>query len=90
MNYAGGLKDEIIIPEKDTSGYKTEASYRYLEGDGIIYPEAEVNEGEVMIGKMSPPKFLSEAFGGFHFPKIIESNISNATGNHHENPINTG
>lgn len=61
MNYAGGLKDEISIPEKDTSGYKTEASYRYLEGDGIIYPEAEVNEGEVMIGKMSPPKFLSEA-----------------------------
>ena len=32
-----------------------------MEGDGIIYPEAEVNEGEVMIGKMSPPKFLSEA-----------------------------
>jgi len=61
MNYAGGLKDEIVIPEKDASGYKTEASYRYLEGDGIIYPEAEVNEGEVMIGKMSPPKFLSEA-----------------------------
>ena len=61
MNYAGGLKDEIAIPEKDTSGYKTEASYRYLEADGIIYPEAEVNEGEVLIGKMSPPKFLSEA-----------------------------
>jgi DNA-directed RNA polymerase subunit B len=61
MNYAGGLKDEIAIPEKDTSGYKTEASYRHLENDGIIYPEADVNEGEVMIGKMSPPKFLSEA-----------------------------
>ncbi|MCK9595982.1 DNA-directed RNA polymerase subunit B [Candidatus Pacearchaeota archaeon] len=61
MNYAGGLKDEIAIPEKDASGYKTEASYRYLEDDGIVYPEADVNEGEVMIGKMSPPKFLSEA-----------------------------
>jgi DNA-directed RNA polymerase subunit B len=61
MNYAGGLKDEIVIPEKDASGYKTEASYRYLEGDGIVSPEAEVHEGEVMIGKMSPPKFLSEA-----------------------------
>ncbi len=61
MNYAGGLKDEIVIPEKDASGYRTEASYRYLEGDGIIYPEAELNEGEVIIGKMSPPKFLSEA-----------------------------
>ena len=61
MNYAGGLKDEIGIPEKDASGYKLEASYRYLENDGIIFPEAELNEGEVLIGKMSPPKFLSEA-----------------------------
>ncbi|MFA5070786.1 MAG: DNA-directed RNA polymerase subunit B [Candidatus Pacearchaeota archaeon] len=61
MNYAGGLKDEIAIPDKDTSGYKTEASYKHLEGDGIVYPEADVGEGEVMIGKMSPPKFLSEA-----------------------------
>jgi len=61
MNYAGGLKDEIAIPDKDTSGYKTEISYKHLEGDGIIYPEAQVGEGEVMIGKMSPPKFLSEA-----------------------------
>lgn len=61
MNYAGGLKDEITIPEKDASGYKMESSYRHLESDGIVYPEAEVAEGEVMIGKVSPPKFLSEA-----------------------------
>jgi len=61
MNYAGGLKDEIAIPEKDSSGYKTEISYRFLEKDGLVYPEAEVGEGEVLIGKMSPPKFLSEA-----------------------------
>ena len=61
MNYAGGLKDEICIPEKDISGYKTEASYKFLENDGIIYPEAEANEGEVLIGKTAPPKFLSEA-----------------------------
>ncbi len=61
MNYAGGLKDEIAIPEKDASGYKTEVSYRFLENDGIVYPEADVDEGEVLIGKMSPPKFLSEA-----------------------------
>lgn len=61
MNYAGGLKDEIAIPEKDASGYKTESSYRFLEADGLVYPEAEVGEGEVLIGKTSPPKFLSEA-----------------------------
>jgi DNA-directed RNA polymerase subunit B len=61
MNYAGGLKDEIGIPDKDASGYKTESSYRLLEKDGITCPEAEINEGDVLIGKVSPPKFLSEA-----------------------------
>ena len=61
LNYAGGLKDEITIPEKDVSGYRTEESYRFLEDDGIVYPEAELEEGEVVIGKISPPKFLSEA-----------------------------
>jgi len=61
IHYAGGLSDEITIPGKDTSGYKTEESYRYLEDDGIVYPEARLKEGEVVIGKLSPPKFLSEA-----------------------------
>ena len=61
MNYAGSFKDEIIIPDKDTSGFKTEASYKKLEDDGVVYPEADVGEGEVLIGKVSPPKFLSEA-----------------------------
>jgi DNA-directed RNA polymerase subunit B' len=61
MNYAGGLKDEIVIPEKDASGYKMESSYRLLEPDGIVFPEADLSEGDVLIGKLSPPKFLSEA-----------------------------
>ncbi|MCR4284843.1 MAG: DNA-directed RNA polymerase subunit B'' [archaeon] len=61
LNYAGGLKDEITIPDKDVSGYRTEESYRFLEDDGIAYVEAELVEGEVAIGKTSPPKFLSEA-----------------------------
>lgn len=61
LNYAGGLKDEILIPEKDVSGYRTEESYRYLEDDGIAYLEAELNEGDIVIGKVSPPKFLSES-----------------------------
>ncbi|MCF7910608.1 DNA-directed RNA polymerase subunit B'' [Candidatus Pacearchaeota archaeon] len=61
MNYAGGLKDEIGIPEKDTSGYRMESSYKFLEDDGVVYPEANIDEGEVLIGKTSPPKFLSEA-----------------------------
>jgi DNA-directed RNA polymerase subunit B len=61
LNYAGGLRDDILIPDKEVSGYRTEESYRFLEDDGIAYPEADLNEGEVAIGKVSPPKFLSEA-----------------------------
>ena len=61
LNYAGGLKDEIVLPEKDVSGYRLEQSYRYLEDDGLAYPGADLKEGEVIIGKVSPPKFLSEA-----------------------------
>ncbi len=60
LNYAGGLRDEIVIPEKDVSGYRTEESYRYLEDDGVVYPEAKLKSGEVVIGKTAPPKFLSE------------------------------
>jgi len=61
LNYAGGLRDEITIPDKDVSGYRLEESYKFLEDDGVVFPEAEMAEGEVVIGKVSPPKFLSEA-----------------------------
>lgn len=61
LHYTGGLKDEILIPDKDVAGYRTENSYRYLEDDGIVYPEAPIESGDVIIGKVTPPKFLSEA-----------------------------
>ena len=59
LRYAGGLTDEICIPDKDVKGYKTERDYRFLDADGIIRPEAVVAEGDVVIGKTSPPRFLS-------------------------------
>ncbi|NQU78580.1 DNA-directed RNA polymerase subunit B [Candidatus Woesearchaeota archaeon] len=59
LRYAGGLTDQICVPDKDIKGYKTEVDYRYLEEEGIIYPEAKVGEGDVIIGKTSPPRFLS-------------------------------
>ena len=59
LRYSGGLVDEICIPSKDVKGFKSEKDYRFLEEDGIIYPEAQVKEGDVVIGKTSPPRFLS-------------------------------
>jgi DNA-directed RNA polymerase subunit B' len=59
LRYAGGLVDEISIPDKDVKGYKSEKDYRFLEDDGIISPEAKIAEGDVIIGKTSPPRFLS-------------------------------
>jgi len=59
LRYAGGLVDEIAMPDKDVKGYKTEHDYRFLEEDGMISPEAKVRENDVLIGKTSPPRFLS-------------------------------
>lgn len=59
LRYPGGLTDNIQIPDKDVSGYRSEREYRLLEEDGIIFTEAVVNEGDVVIGKVSPPRFLS-------------------------------
>jgi DNA-directed RNA polymerase subunit B' len=59
LRYSGGLMDTVCIPDKDVKGYKSERDYRFLEGDGIVYPEAKVKEEDVIIGKTSPPRFLS-------------------------------
>ncbi len=60
LRYSGGLKDEICIPEKEVKGYRSEHDYRLLEEDGMIFPEARVDEGDVVIGRVSPPRFLGE------------------------------
>lgn len=59
IRYSGGLMDEICIPDKSVRGYKSEHDYRFLEEDGIITTESKVGEGDVIIGKVSPPRFLS-------------------------------
>ncbi len=56
--YWGGQRDEIAVPDKDVRGYKSEDAYKHLSDDGIVEPETEVEEGDVMVGKVSPPKFL--------------------------------
>ncbi len=59
LRYAGGQVDEIGIPPKDTQSYTLEEDYRFLGEGGLIYPEVDVTGGDVLIGKTSPPRFLS-------------------------------
>ncbi len=59
LRYSGGLLDEVGMPDKDVKGYRTEKDYRFLEDDGIIFPEAIVKQDDVVIGKTSPPRFLN-------------------------------
>lgn len=61
LRYSGGLMDNICIPDKEVKGYRSENDYRLLEEDGIVFPEAKVAEEDVVIGKTSPPRFLSGA-----------------------------
>ena len=73
LHYAGGLADEVVVPTKDVIGYKTEESYKYLEDDGIVYPEANIKGHDVVIGKTSPPKFLTE-IGEISMAKVRNEN----------------
>ncbi|MCD6529648.1 DNA-directed RNA polymerase subunit B [Candidatus Bathyarchaeota archaeon] len=58
--YLGGLKDKFTIPQPGIRGYRGEQYYRLLEPDGTVGPESEVQGGDVLIGRLSPPRFLEE------------------------------
>ncbi|MEM0368134.1 MAG: DNA-directed RNA polymerase subunit B [Desulfurococcaceae archaeon] len=57
--YPGGIQDEITKPPPSARGYRGQRAYELLEEDGIVAPETEVMGGEVLIGKVSPPRFIS-------------------------------
>lgn len=60
LRYQGGLIDEVGVPDKEVKAYRSEEDYKFLEDDGIAYPEAKVQDNDVIIGKTSPPRFLGE------------------------------
>ncbi len=56
--YWGIEKDEIKIPDKSISGYRTEEAYANLDKDGIVNREISVQSGDVLVGKISPLRFF--------------------------------
>jgi DNA-directed RNA polymerase subunit B len=61
--YPGGQKDSFRIPPATSEGYLGEHAYANLSDDGIIEPETKIDEGNIVIGKVSPPRFLEENVG---------------------------
>ncbi|MEM7826185.1 MAG: DNA-directed RNA polymerase subunit B [Candidatus Aenigmatarchaeota archaeon] len=56
--YMGGQEDVIGIPEPQVRGYAGEDAYKHLPEDGIINPETEIRSDEVLVGRVSPLRFL--------------------------------
>ena len=61
--YPGGQRDVFKIPPATTEGYLGEHAYAKLGEDGVIEQEMSAEEGDVLIGKVAPPRFLEESIG---------------------------
>ncbi len=66
--YVGGTKDVFEIPSSDIKDYAGDTAYYRLEEDGIVAVESDLERGDIIIGRTSPPRFQEEfrriAFGG--------------------------
>jgi DNA-directed RNA polymerase subunit B len=61
VRYPGGLTDKLTKPTPDSIGYKGPEAYEKLDEDGLPKIDSEVDENHVIIGKLSPPRFIEES-----------------------------
>ncbi|MEM5766413.1 MAG: DNA-directed RNA polymerase subunit A' [Candidatus Aenigmatarchaeota archaeon] len=56
--YMGGQEDVIGIPEPGVRGYAGEDAYKHLPEDGIVNQETKIESDEILVGRISPLRFL--------------------------------
>ena len=60
QRYPGGQRDKFEVPTEEKVGFIEEEKYKILGMDGLAEVEQEVDTGDAVIGRTSPPKFLEE------------------------------
>lgn len=56
--YMGGQEDIIGVPQPGVRGYAGEDAYKDLPEDGIVNPETKLESDDVIVGRVSPLRFL--------------------------------
>ena len=75
LKYPGGMEDRITLPTAEVKGYRLEEDYRLLEGDGVVSLGSYVNTSDVIIGKVSPPRFVEELEG---FGQMVNMDVDSS------------